>query len=128
MRISDWSSDVCSSDLQGPALLYRDLLPNAVAISAFTDHMIEPGRGRGIWVKGLVIRPDVSRKEQARRPGCQFYRGGTEYVCRVPKPEPVCPERVSPDNVRASADVLLVRPPHQRTEEPTPDLPSLMRY
>src|SRR3546814_6602725 len=88
MRISDWSSDVCSSDLQGPALLYRDLLPNAVAISAFTDHMIEPGRGRGIGVKGLVIRPDVSRKEQARRPGFQFYRGGTEYVSRVPKPEP----------------------------------------
>src|SRR3546814_21144064 len=85
---------------QGPALLYRDLLPNAVAISAFTDHMIEPGRGRGIGVKGLVIRPDVSRKEQARRPGFQFYRGGTEYVSRVPKPEPEkigrasCRERV----------------------------------
>src|SRR3546814_9658084 len=77
MRISDWSSDVCSSDL-----------PNVVAISAFTDHMIEPGRGRGIGVKGLVSRPDVSRKEQARRPGFQFYRGGTEYVSRVPKPEP----------------------------------------
>src|SRR3546814_12145740 len=63
---------------QGPALLYRDLLPNAVAISAFTDHMIEPGRGRGIGVKGLVIRPAVSRTAQARRPGFHFYRGRSE--------------------------------------------------
>src|SRR3546814_12526293 len=58
--------------------------------------MIEPGRGRGTGVKGLVIRPDVSRKEQARRPGFQFYRGGTEYVSRVAKPEPEIGRQCAP--------------------------------
>src|SRR3546814_18756409 len=34
MRISDWSSDVCSSDLDGDEIVYRDYADISVTVSA----------------------------------------------------------------------------------------------
>src|SRR3546814_6695935 len=41
MRISDWSSDVCSSDLHGPPVLARDDISRIVGVQEFSDKDIE---------------------------------------------------------------------------------------
>src|SRR3546814_17999496 len=43
MRISDWSSDVCSSDLYQPQLPLREGLPRRLRLLPYWDH---PRRGR----------------------------------------------------------------------------------
>src|SRR3546814_9107666 len=53
MRISDWSSDVCSSDL--PGLRAK-------------DHGSRPDRGRGRRVRGAAAPEPAGA---ARRPGCR---------------------------------------------------------
>src|SRR3546814_4636092 len=42
MRISDWSSDVCSSDLLGRV----DVAPRAHALETFDDHAVARGHAR----------------------------------------------------------------------------------
>src|SRR3546814_16148339 len=57
MRISDWSSDVCSSDLQASITAAR---PASVIRSATTSMTVTPAF--------LLISPAVSRKAAASRP------------------------------------------------------------
>src|SRR3546814_1729960 len=47
MRISDWSSDVCSSDLAGPSMASRvDAAPTVHPVAAHTEATIEAGAYR----------------------------------------------------------------------------------
>src|SRR3546814_2621988 len=87
MRISDWSSDVCSSDLENLLQQLRHTLPRlghessadepraqpgggeiAEAARRQTDHAevkIEPERRHGLLVRGVG---DDARREEGRRP------------------------------------------------------------
>src|SRR3546814_7277607 len=81
MRISDWSSDVCSSDLHDDALDARDKVHRAA--HAF-DHLARHGPVREIAVARDLHRAEdrkidmtaadhretVSRREEARRRQC----------------------------------------------------------
>src|SRR3546814_19104066 len=50
MRISDWSSDVCSSDLLGLQITNRQQMPRPVGIAV---HMAEHDRGRRPQADGM---------------------------------------------------------------------------
>src|SRR3546814_7409033 len=111
MRISDWSSDVCSSDFGGVAVA----APVAQGVA---------GAGRDEQRRDAVARPLLAR------PGARFVRhrqvpgdgvllqsqrlakaaDGVEYV----DPEPV-------------GDAIVDEQPVQRSEEHTSELQSLMR-
>src|SRR3546814_1837941 len=79
MRISDWSSDVCSSDLQtyratgvpdgaDPSSLRTQGLAGAARDRALLDHFGGAGSGRAGHVEGaLSMRANVHRSEQAQR-------------------------------------------------------------
>src|SRR3546814_11046502 len=63
MRISDWSSDVCSSDLSTVAVSVRDVgegipaddLPRVFTKFFRRDHGRPSGTGLGLWIsRGLV--------------------------------------------------------------------------
>src|SRR3546814_9258461 len=73
MRISDWSSDVCSSDLAHPRRLPVDLRRNALVL-----HVLH---GRAVAVRdaveGIVAgRADVlSAHQRVEDAGCRAHRG-----------------------------------------------------
>src|SRR3546814_11026779 len=83
MRISDWSSDVCSSDLgtrgrklaafeQAHVLLGRDDLPGGGADARRDDHFDElalDDQLRGIRVELAVERDDAAERSEERRVG-----------------------------------------------------------
>src|SRR3546814_2208622 len=54
MRISDWSSDVCSSDLAGPDRLSARLHRAADAAGAVGEPRIGAGRGRALPAGGAA--------------------------------------------------------------------------
>src|SRR3546814_18878564 len=62
MRISDWSSDVCSSDLEGPFFL-----PTVKKNSASTSSARTGGRAF-LWLRGFVrIHSNVQRPPERRQ-------------------------------------------------------------
>src|SRR3546814_6982416 len=86
MRISDWSSDVCSSDLPGgrPCALRRQRAENPAGGSALLEHRpagtlcqrrnLRPGRIKGAWpVRCRVVHEGLDRSEERRV--------GKECVC-----------------------------------------------
>src|SRR3546814_11547422 len=64
MRISDWSSDVCSSDLQGNGATVQAALEDAVL--AFSGERVEvAGAGRtdtGVHAEGQVAHIDLAAR------------------------------------------------------------------
>src|SRR3546814_5261778 len=75
MRISDWSSDVCSSDLRGGVLDRRRLAASAQAAR-------DQGAG------ALVAAPSPNRAARHRLAGPRPALGGSLGECRLPAERP----------------------------------------
>src|SRR3546814_14882543 len=81
MRISDWSSDVCSSDLEEPRGACADLVPrHRVALEAgedeglpvLEDHLVRgdlAGRALGELDEGAVVAEWKGLRSEERRVG-----------------------------------------------------------
>src|SRR3546814_4339931 len=98
MRISDWSSDVCSSDLDGREIAgFGALLPRAggraaVAVAADIDRMRLPVhrlRGVGLALEP-VLRARALRHEHHRIVGRGLAKGGP-HIGKASVRERVCP-------------------------------------
>src|SRR3546814_2357197 len=61
MRISDWSSDVCSSDLYRGGCLLNDNLAWSATVMAYSSRPPDPAivgeRWRGMWLERLENMP-----------------------------------------------------------------------
>src|SRR3546814_6743244 len=101
MRISDWSSDVCSSDLQ------------AIAIS---PRIACRCRLRGNVQHGLLAEPDRTIMGDTVRTGLLYLR----QVGRVQR-------NGAARSLQATFDGELTDAVHRRSEEHTSELQSLMR-
>src|SRR3546814_6371019 len=91
MRISDWSSDVCSSDLGNASiarLLVRDLIPAAMpgdtvesVVTARADYskLDQPGQPIRIRLSSIAVR--AANQGQGGRSGVEVHyrRGGKTY-------------------------------------------------
>src|SRR3546814_10776753 len=102
MRISDWSSDVCSSDLQLDAVLRA--VPDAMLLSLGVVD------GRNVWRSDLEalldrIEPIAARRDLVLAPSCSLLH---------------VPVALAPET-RLDGEVT------QRSEEQTSELQSLMR-
>src|SRR3546814_9243535 len=111
MRISDWSSDVCSSDLPGarelPIIRAGKLAFNVAARTARSgDHVIELTRREADLLELLI-----------RRAGAVVRRSTIEDAL-YRFDEPVTPNAV---------EAIVSRLRHKRSEEHTSELQSLMR-
>src|SRR3546814_11663933 len=62
MRISDWSSDVCSSDLTTPFEEVRDRLRNDIAREGAIDRLFEVGNEIEDALAGGATVEDVSKQ------------------------------------------------------------------
>src|SRR3546814_6985455 len=110
MRISDWSSDVCSSDLYQPQLPLREGLPRRLRLLPYWDH---PRRGRLTEAEFLHLPDRVG-----------LLHGLTTWLLREGL------ARLLQWREHGGADLQLVlRLPDAalRSEEQPPELPSLMR-
>src|SRR3546814_3101447 len=113
MRISDWSSDVCSSDLRGELAQPRDAVlgggmggeqaVGAMAVQRIDDEHV--GRCR-IALGGAVL--DATRR-------------AVDLLQRRGKPQGLSAD------LRAGAVGGILAGPRDRSEEHTSELPSLMR-
>src|SRR3546814_3232983 len=109
MRISDWSSDVCSSDLRAPACWARPRLRKKRPAGRRG-----PGPGPAPW-------PAARRRRGGERACGSWlggFRGGGGLRCRV-----ACIGRRGRGIVAAAAEHVLA----DRSEEHTSELQSLMR-
>src|SRR3546814_9132370 len=117
MRISDWSSDVCSSDLASPS---DQPAADAVGyVFARTDGNVAAWVEKGLVAAGAVSDIDWQRLRADRGPGHASLR---EVARSEPFPRGV--EMIRNDlepRVRDRLRVVL------RSEEPTSELQSLMR-
>src|SRR3546814_1074000 len=72
VRISDWSSDLCSSDLRAPQLVVRFLREGRAGFALddrliFLDQRLPVfGRHFGVVVEALVFLRDFQRSEELR--------------------------------------------------------------
>src|SRR3546814_10404870 len=110
MRISDWSSDVCSSDLQPGEMLGRNSLPRIL--------YRQPHHRR-------AVAPQTDFDRRARPP--IFDRVADQIVQKLEKLIPVAGKRRQP---RLGVDQHLpfsLGQPVARSEEHTSELQSLMR-
>src|SRR3546814_8274597 len=123
MRISDWSSDVCSSDLlglQAEVAARRQALPGAEAV--------EHDRLRGIGGAGdlVNIRHGVHRALLSMpASGVRGCPGGGALRCRP------CRSRLltaCSQQYRGSLPAVFPCCPHARSEENQSELRSLMRF
>src|SRR3546814_14504425 len=81
MRISDWSSDVCSSDL---------------ARLAGTDQLLEwlGQRAVAAAASDIELRRDVESDGELRRGNSQLYSSGHQHLSVAPRP---CCDSIPPD-------------------------------
>src|SRR3546814_5157824 len=127
MRISDWSSDVCSSDLEEPRGACADLVPrHRVALEAgedeglpvLEDHLVRgdlAGRALGELDEGAVV---------AEWKGLQLDGRGLRHG--EEKTEPLTGEHARQD-LEGRAEREGVDLGAERSEEHTSELQSLMR-
>src|SRR3546814_2895901 len=118
MRISDWSSDVCSSDLTPPQIFMQFCRINALSrdrIRPFQKGSEGTLLGEGV---GMLV---LKRRADAERDGDRIYavvRGiGTASDGRAKG-------LLAP---RLEGELLAMRRAYQRSEEHTSELQSLMR-
>src|SRR3546814_1203131 len=117
MRISDWSSDVCSSDLQlrrhGARAVDRRERGTSLAVRAAAARSYRAGADRG------VAGDAAGARGERRRPWRISNDGGRTVNERVIR------GRIDRSGALVSADAPLLR--LQRSEEHTSDLQTLMR-
>src|SRR3546814_2605295 len=101
MRISDWSSDVCSSDLIEK--LSIKLLSNDKGIGVFLDNGLDKRRCKvrkvlaSVALSDVSVRPKNNVFEQTHRSRCSRHdtsRMLTETQTKHRSEEPSCRERV----------------------------------
>src|SRR3546814_8216487 len=111
MRISDWSSDVCSSDLNQESSFFRDTqVVEMVADAAARFGRDNPGRRVRLWSAGC------STGQEPLSLAMLFSEQAGDEA-------PVQPEIVATD----VSDAALTRAREGRSEEHTSELQSLMR-
>src|SRR3546814_1367900 len=142
MRISDWSSDVCSSDLRTLASIFQVVAlarrRKADAHAGCEDVLLGSADERHLAIKDIdeLVLPVVTMLES--RDGARLERSEID-------PEVVQPELVAKLTLLSSLHPrrerrrigrrgtpgrnlgCLDRPLHGRSEEPTSELPALMR-
>src|SRR3546814_13661709 len=67
MRISDWSSDVCSSDLELPVHAVRQLVEALVDGNLVGDHLLQARRPLGGQVEEQRLGGEVDLRARRRR-------------------------------------------------------------
>src|SRR3546814_1393378 len=112
MRISDWSSDVCSSDLRGVAAGHRGLVVSR-GVAAQREGVAGDGVVAAAGHEGVVAR-QRQRQAAAHRLG-----GGLVVRCGVAA-DVMAAEGVAGDQVAVAAEA--------RSEEHTSEPQSLMRF
>src|SRR3546814_10576787 len=119
MRISDWSSDVCSSDLGGQFLEAAppgvgDLTPGVAqaAVEALGQRFFRSGRGPGIGA-GIVVG-DIDAGHQADSQACL-----RQVALKV--------EATAVERVESGRELLVDSGKGVRSEEHKSELQSLMR-
>src|SRR3546814_7185435 len=136
MRISDWSSDVCSSDLVGALVKALTPKPDVVfnalhgrfgedgSIQGVLDLMGIPYTHSGLLASALAMDKAVAKRAFAAA-GIVCPDGrvidASELMAGDPLPRPYV---VKPNGEGSSVGVRIVR---ARSEEHTSELPSLMR-
>src|SRR3546814_15573678 len=87
MRISDWSSDVCSSDLEAAALAVVPMLDVPAARVVAVEHVVAPvggdgGAGIGALFRGVAAVGELADVARAavRAGRSEERRGGKECV------------------------------------------------
>src|SRR3546814_8151294 len=106
MRISDWSSDVCSSDLRSPQRIFGNLQIR-MWLAAARLHQ----RRRN---EGLSRAPSSRLRRSVRRPGSRLIRRQSSF-----------PSLNQDSDMTALAEITDAL--HKRSEEHTSELHSLMR-
>src|SRR3546814_3080678 len=134
MRISDWSSDVCSSDLIGAACMRiadgdgEELKESKLrALVGRRDQRRQRQRGRGRGEGGeLVHRAIFSHRAGAGR-GAAILRRSSSNTSSASRTRPASassrPRFIDPSNIRRSSSSRK----SWRSEEHTSELQSLMR-
>src|SRR3546814_6516994 len=115
MRISDWSSDVCSSDLTGRVAEYAHGLAVVVIGQAVPGHVVE-------HFGAAVLDAGARAVEQVRRIGHRLHAAGDHDIGRAGLDQVVAEH----DRLHAGA-AHLVDGGGARSEEHTSELQSLMR-
>src|SRR3546814_17688761 len=120
MRISDWSSDVCSSDLAEQAQcaggdeIEADMTEPAVVSERLGDHRCEPAADDAAQIerhRGAGIAP--ARREQARQPAAERAVGEAHHATRPREPHPA-------DDPRPTAPTRHAQKPHNTRYSQTP--------
>src|SRR3546814_8681607 len=126
MRISDWSSDVCSSDLEALAAL--GLARSAFPRISFDLIYARPGQGTRSWrdelAEALALQPEhISLYQLTIEEGTAFHGAWR-------RGELVLPEQEAAATLYEATALHLAEaglPAYERSEEHTSALPSLMR-
>src|SRR3546814_4326617 len=113
MRISDWSSDVCSSDLRGPVSQHQP------------GRFDRLDRGVGLWHRRFEQFPLFDLGQKGRLPADQLARLG--HVLRPLDKAERDPIDIMLKRKGEVAPVLFGKRGHGRLEEHTSELQSLMR-
>src|SRR3546814_14082835 len=116
MRISDWSSDVCSSDLQS----HEDGAPTAKRRSSATMRPAAPSiRNWPIGPRLLLGGFVASCEKQLHRPGRDSFRRSAETLAGgYQNDRAVARIRRAPLDEREAHRSRSAVPPHQRAPEP----------
>src|SRR3546814_9202922 len=113
MRISDWSSDVCSSDLTGPSVHSAGV---AVGVATGAGNIAGPG----VAIMNAVGRPVLLLIVPGRR-------ARRSALWQSSAPSGVPSARLTPSISALSAETVERSQKPQRSEEHTSELKSLMR-
>src|SRR3546814_10520254 len=135
MRISDWSSDVCSSDLQqhgrlqGKHLVAVEILVQAVVVAG----IVAQQQRRRPLLSGAMATPKITG--MIRRKARRDAKGGVPAVGdlrqrrveRFAQTRDDLRQRIGEVAVLAAAEAVTCHDDAARSEEHTSELPSLMR-
>src|SRR3546814_10262841 len=131
MRISDWSSDVCSSDLQRHA---HDVLGGSGDPADLVAELLD-GDPEVFGDQGFVFGDEDLRQGASFRPGSAVTRGRTAQkqgcsrrsLPAITRPPPAASLRARPKASQCRQSVLYSRRGRQtKAEETTSELQSLM--
>src|SRR3546814_19683676 len=78
MRISAWSSDVCSSDLSKLRQRVLDVLQREGYIRGYSEEAIGPMKGIRIELKYFEGQPAIQHVARVSKPGRRVYSGAQE--------------------------------------------------
>src|SRR3546814_16267744 len=122
MRISDWSSDVCSSDLPQLKTAIKELQAQGFALPAYPDEPRDESeretKSRYDKVKGSAVNPVLREGNSDRRAPASVKAYARKHPHRMGKWEPDSTPPVAHmqgrDFYRSEQSVGIVRPGHVR--------------